>query len=467
MKLAQLKTLVKNGESERLEFKATTKTLSAGMQTVCAFLNSDRGGVVIFGVKDNGEIIGQEVSDNTRQDIAKELEKIQPYVQINVSFVRVADRKQAIVLTVEPGEKKPYTYDWRPYVRSQSTTRVMTQEVFAHLYSKVNFSAWESSTNNNCTIKDLDHKRIKEIVEMAIYRGRLPASAGRLSIPIILDKFELMVGEKLTNAAVILFCKNERKQFIQSTLKFARFKGIDKREFINSKDLRANALDLFDDAMDFLIYYLPVAARIEEGNPIRVETPTIPYKVLREAVANALIHRDYSYEGGSMEIALYDDRITVSNHGSLPVGIRLNQLSKEHRSIPRNKRIAGVFYLSGIIEKWGRGTLDMIRDSKLVGNPPPRFDEAGDSFSVTLPFKESIRTVIYEKPLIGYKLTMRQKQILDVLQNGPLSRQELMEKIHVSIKVRSMQLELNKLQDMGLIESRGKTKAITWSLREK
>lgn len=78
MNKTELNALVKHGESERLEFKNSTASLSAGMQTVCAFLNSDDGGIVIFGVKDDGKIIGQSISDKTRKEIATEINKIEP-----------------------------------------------------------------------------------------------------------------------------------------------------------------------------------------------------------------------------------------------------------------------------------------------------------------------------------------------------------------------------------------------------
>jgi ATP-dependent DNA helicase RecG len=277
MKVAQLKVLVKRGESENLEFKASTANLNAGMQTACAFLNSDHGGTVIFGVKDDGTVVGQLVNDKTRKDLAVELNKIEPHAKIDVKYVRVTKEKQAIVLLINPGDKAPYTYDGRSFMRSQSTTLRMPKEDYSYLHSKSNPTLWESLRNDTCTIKDLDHERIKEVVRMGVFAQRLPESAVSATIANILKKLDLLVGEKLTNAAVILFCKNENKQFLQSNIQLARFKGITKSEFINSKKYRANAFDLYDKAMNFLVTTLPVAARIVAGHTSRVETPAIPY----------------------------------------------------------------------------------------------------------------------------------------------------------------------------------------------
>jgi ATP-dependent DNA helicase RecG len=275
-----------------------------------------------------------------------------------------------------------------------------------------------------------------------------------------------MVGDKLTNAAVVLFCKDERKQFMQSNIQLARFKGTTKNEFLNNKKYRANAFDLYDKAMDFLVFCLPVAARIVAGNPSRVETPAIPYAVLREALINALVHRDYSNAGGSISVAVYDDRVNITNIGSLPRGVEIRKLSKEHPSVQRNPLISNVFYICGKIEGWGRGTLDMIEDSKAAGNPLPKYEEIGGSFSVTLPLKEPMPTVVYNQPqqIILNKLTDRQQKILSILKIEPLDRQQLMAKMKTPLTDRTIQLELAKLKDMELIKSEGKAKATIWSL---
>ena len=466
MKIAQLKSLVKHGESETLEFKHSTGSITAGMQTICAFLNSDHGGTVIFGVSDKGHIVGQAVTDKTKKEIGIELNKLEPHTRIEINYVPASADRKAIVFTVDPGEKLPYTYDGRAYIRHQSTTKRMTQEEFAYLYNKKNPTTWEGLPNTACKITDLDRNRIHAIIRIAVSEKRLPESAMKETIPDILKKLGLMVHETLTNAAVILFCKKEDKQFFQSYIMAARFQGNDKTKFLDNKMFKGNAFDLYEKAMDFLHFALPVAAHIEPGNPDRIETPAIPYTVLREALTNTLIHRDYGHVGGAIAIAIYDDRVNITNIGSLPRGVSVGQLSKQHASVQRNPLIAHVFYLCKKIEKWGRGTLDMIEDCKKVGNPLPHYEEVGGTFSVTLPLKEPIRTIITKQPvkLPQIKLTDRQKEIITVLRNGPLKTQEIRNAIHTNLADRMMQLELAKLRRMGLIKSEGRTKTTLWFL---
>jgi ATP-dependent DNA helicase RecG len=469
MTIAQLKALVKRGESEKLEFKKSTKDLISAMETVCSFLNSNHGGVVIFGVLNDGTIVGQEVSDNTNQDIAHALSKIEPYPnpKIVTASVAIKDGRRAIVLTVSSGENQPYNYDGRSFVRIGPTTRRMSQEEYLYLYNTSKPTLWEGLASSKCKLTDLDRNRIKEVVRLAIHEKRLPEKEITASIPDIIEKFNLIDGGKLTNAAVVLFCKNEDKQFLQSSLKVARFKGNDKSEFLNEKSFRANAFDLYDRAMDFLVSSLPVASRIVSGNPMRVEEPAIPYKVLREAVANALVHRDYSNKGGAVTIAIFDNRVEITNAGALPKGIRLNQLSINHASKPRNPLIANVFYLCRKIEKWGRGTQDMIQECEQVGNPLPIYAEDDSSFSVTFPLKEPMVTIIYkqEGEAALDKLTKRQEQILHLLKEGPVSRKDLMKKMKTSIGYRAVQTDLLKLKGRGLVDTTGLAKAIVWVLK--
>jgi ATP-dependent DNA helicase RecG len=463
MNLKELKKIIKSGESDIVEFKVSTGQLNRAVETLCAFLNKN-GGMLLLGVKDDGEIIGEKVTDNTKRDIANQLNRIEPHADIDTIFVPVGKNKDVIVFVAKPGINGPYVCNGRPYVRVQSTTKIMPQEEYKRiLHTRIPKTDWECLTTNDCTINDLDKVLIRKVMDVAIASGRLTEIAARASITEILNKLELLIDGRLTNAAVILFCKKEQKQFIQSNIKLARFKGVTKSEFLDSKVLRSNAFDLYDHAMVFLDFNLPVAAKIEEGNPLRIETPAIPYKVLREALVNALCHRDYSIRGGSISVAIYDDRVEIGSTGLLPEGVKIKQLTQKHLSIQRNPLIANVFYLCRMIEKWGRGTQEMVELCKQSGNPIPKFEEVTNSVLVTLPLKEPMGFAqIISSPSI--KLTERQKLILDILKDGPLNRKMIKEKLKDNPNDRVLLRELSILKNLGLITQEGGSKNIVWTL---
>lgn len=153
MNIKQLKSLIAKGESETLEFKTSTAQLKSACETLCAYLNG-KGGRVLIGVRNNGEIIGQHVTDNTQQEIARELNKIEPHADLDAVYLSVEANKQIIIIRAEPGENAPYTYDARPFLRNQSTTTRMPREKYGQLlYEKRPLSAeWENLTSNNITI---------------------------------------------------------------------------------------------------------------------------------------------------------------------------------------------------------------------------------------------------------------------------------------------------------------------------
>ena len=469
MQIKKLRALVKLGESDTLEFKETTGRLSDAMRSICAFLNQE-GGIVLFGVTDKGKIVGQEISDKTKREIAHAIEKIEPHAEVKVEHVSLGNDKHVIALIAKEGKNKPYAYDDRPYIRRQSTTQKMSRDGYAQLIQENPrlSPSWDSQTTNNCTLNDLDKKRIYEVVGAAVEEGRMSttAVASRMTVKEILKKYGLMVGEKLTNAAVLLFCKKEEKQFIQSTVKMARFKGTDKSEFLDNISIQGNLFDLYEAAIKFFRGYLPIGGRFEVGNPFRIDTPAIPYKVLREALVNALCHRDYSMRSGSMYIAFYDDRVEIVSAGKLPPGITVSALSKKHESYPRNGLIAKVFFSCGMIEQWGSGTYDMIQLCKKSGNPIPIFEETTGSFSVTLPLKEPIARINFERTPHA-QLTARQKEIVEILKQGPMSREQIMGKMEKLLNVRTIQKDLSRLKKLGLIvqEGLGVGRTIIWTLK--
>ncbi|MBA3751292.1 putative DNA binding domain-containing protein [Candidatus Dependentiae bacterium] len=466
LKMSQLKNIVIQGESETVEFKKSTAQLSIAMHTVSAFLNSETGGILLIGVTDDKKILGQVVSDGTRREIAVELSKIEPQANISVEYIAVTNDRYVIALMVKAGIKAPYIYDGRAFIRSQSTTSKMSQEKYEQLLQgrRLTSVAWESLATNTCTSNDLDKKRIQQVVNMAVSERRLTDSATQARVNEVLKKFNLLVGDRLTNAAVILFCKNVEKQFIQSVVRLARFRGLNKTEFIDNKIMRGNLFDLFEGTLSFLESYLPVAGKIEEGNPLRIDTPAIPLKALREALINAFCHRDYTLHGGSIDIAIYDDRVEISNTGPLLPDIKLSELSKKHQSFTRNPLIASVLFTCRMIEQWGRGTLDMIELCKKSNNPSPKFEETAGGFSVLFPLREPLSRVSSTAASpIG--LTSRQQEIMNLLKDHPLSRKQVSEKMKNPPGDRVLQKELLKLKTLMLIGTVGSGKSVQWLIK--
>jgi ATP-dependent DNA helicase RecG len=177
-------------------------------------------------------------------------------------------------------------------------------------------------------------------------------------------------------------------------------------------------------------------------------------------MANAICHRDYSIGGGSVAVAIYDDRLEITSSGPLHFGLTVEDLFQPHESLPWNPLIAGVFYKRGIIESWGRGTLKMAELANLAGLPRPEIEEAGGC--VTVRFRPSR----YEPPQrIGHNLTAQQQAVLRILAGGRRRavRQILLE-LGPQAGSRSVRDDLAFLKDLGLVHLEGHGRGARWFL---
>jgi len=338
----KIRTLVSSGESKGIEYKKSTSTLKSAMTTVCAYLNSD-GGTVLIGVKNDGTVIGQDVTDNTKQEIAKEIIKIEPAANITVDYIPALDGKKVIIISVTKGYRAPYVYDGRAYYRTESSTSKMPQDYYEQLLverQQYNYN-WEESIDNNLSVDDLDFDEIYKTVTEGIKERRVPASAVKEEPESILNRFKLIKGNKLTRAALVLFARDDKIGLLQCNVKLARFKGLDKLgNFIDNQQVYGNVFKLLDQIDAFLNRHLPIASFFEKDQFKRIDKPILPVMAVREALINAIIHRDYSHTGTSIMLAIYDDRLEIWNYGSLPKSITIiAQESRKNRArIAQNYR---------------------------------------------------------------------------------------------------------------------------------
>ena len=299
-------SLIKDRESRQVELKETTGQLDRGMESLCAFLNCE-GGTVLFGVSDSGKIIGQAVSDGTKRIIADAIARLEPAASVQISYIPIpgTDKKVIAVHVEDARLDRPFMYKGRPYIRIESTTTTMPASTFEHLLLERDGTRhrWESFLNEDLRLSDMDNEEILKTVRLGIENGRLPESTGT-DVPTILEKLDLMRDGVLTHAAAILFANKQMLiDYPQCTMRLARFRGTDRREFIDSQRLHGNIFRLFDAAMAFLFKHLNLSGRIEGA--VREERLSIPYKALREGVLNAIAHRSYRDAGGSVAAGMW------------------------------------------------------------------------------------------------------------------------------------------------------------------
>ena len=458
----QITVLTVSGESETLEFKETTGARREAAMTVCAFLNQS-GGRVLFGVKDDGSVIGQQVGERTIEELSAELQRIDPPAFPSIERVRVNEDREVIVVGTSQGASRPYTYRGTAYRRLGNTTVAMS----AHEYNLMLFERmhseqrWENQPADGWSIAELDTAEIQRTVAEAVRRGRLEQPLSRDPSD-MLRGLGLLREDVLLRAAVVLFGDPQRLEIDmpQCLLRVARFRGTDRMEFLDNRQFNGNAFTLFGNAEKFLRDTLPIAGRFEQDRFERIDEPLYPPLATREAIANALCHRDYSIGGGSVGIAVYDDRLEITSSGSLHFGLTPEMLFAPHESRPWNPLIARTFYRRGIIEEWGSGTLKMADLANTAGLPMPEIEDEGGAVIVRFrPVKQS--------GAAGTSVSSpaeRRDAILSFLDSADdgLSRREIHALLGPGVSERQVRRELTALSSRGLIASTGHGPLTRW-----
>ena len=471
LNIKDLEALIKNGESQTLEFKSSTAKLKNAFETLCAFLNGE-GGTVLIGVADNGKIIGQHVTDKTKLEIANMLRKLEPATNISIDYVTIEKDKDIIVLNAKPHKDlQPYTFDGRPYIRFESSTSQMPRQQYQHIIinNMQKTNDWENGIAENATIDDLDTEEIINTVREGIANKRIPTYESTDDPVTALKGLGLLNDGKLTNAAIVLFAKKPTKWFPQCSIRLARFRGIDKSEFIDSKIIDGNVFTIMREAMIFADRYLPVSSKFGSSTLQRIDEPLFPVDVLREVFANAVGHRDY-YDFGTISFGIYDDRLEIYSPGALPNGITFDNIKTLNESKPRNHLIAKVLYFNKFFETWGRGVQKIINLCTKAGHPEPEFVERAVGVCVILRSKQMIGppVIIEGKDEIpeGF-IPLEQEILLIINTQKQIKMTEIVKALDNKAAPRTVRKYLQRLHDLNLINKKGTGKNTYWEEMKK
>lgn len=394
--IQDIETIVHRDENRVMEAKETTGELVKGMQSGCAFLNTD-GGWLFFGIHPTKlTILGQDVADRTRQEIAWEMRKFAPTIDLAAQYIDVPDRpgKQVIAIWFPAPViyTPPYTYDGRPFYKVENTTMLMPRDIFddrLRMSDPKKFS-WEMAPCKGATLEDIDTKTLTDAINGGIAKGRIPASAANaVTIPERLSPFKVLRDDDvLTNGAIALFGRDPYKFFLHCKVRLARFEGVIMDKFRDQFVMEGNLFQQFQAIQDFCRKHMFMSGDQDDFDS--KNELTVPLKVVREAALNLLIHRTWWSEARVPSVNIFDDRVEFMNPGAFPQGTKPEDFRKRPHSEPINEIIANALFKGGVSEGWGRGILDIYELCKEAGLPEPEYDFVQNFVCLTIRFKTPI-----------------------------------------------------------------------------
>ncbi|MDR0830154.1 MAG: DeoR family transcriptional regulator, partial [Prevotellaceae bacterium] len=357
------------------------------------------------------------------------------------------DGKQYIEIVVTP-YSVPISLRGRYFYRSGSVKQELTGAALNEFLLERIGKKWDSVPVPNIQVEDLKTDTFTFFKEKGIKSGRIDKDS-RNDTPLqVLENLKLIDKNLLNRAAVMLFHSDPEKFVSGAYIKIGFFRT--DSDLLFQDEIHGNLFEQVEKTMDFLLTKYTKALISYEGLT-RVETYEYPKDALREALLNAVAHKDYTCPY-PIQISVYADKIMIWNYGRLPENWTVEDLLDKHSSQPRNPDIATAFFRSGYVESWGRG-MDKMKNLCLEAKiPVPQFSCKGNDFWTVF------RKDIYNKEdLSGRGMNERQIDALIFFKaKGEITSSEYAVKYNVSD--RTARRDLSELTEKKLLENEGDNK---------
>ena len=368
-------------EDQNVEWKRSWR--DEYLKWICGFANA-QGGVLEIGRNDRGEVVGVK-------DLLQLLEDIPNKVQALLGIVVEVNLKseggaEYLEILVDP-HPNPISYKGQFHYRSGSTRQVLRGAALSRFLLQKYGKTWDDVPMPGVGLKDLDGRTLESFRRRAADSERLSQDILDESDAEVIEKLRLREGEYLKRAAVLLFHPAPGRFVREAYVKIGYFRG---PELLYQDVIEGDLFAQVDRTMD-LLYSKYTKALISYDGIYRIETFPVPNEAMREAVINAVIHRDYA-STTPIQIRVYDHRITLWNPGQLPPDWSVEQLTGEHSSRPHNPGLAYAFFRAGMIEAWGRGIRRIAHACETAGNPAPEWKvEPGGGLWLEFPYSTAYR----------------------------------------------------------------------------
>lgn len=369
----------------------------------------------------------------------------------SIPIKKISQVENVIVIEVAESDEQPHSCSHGFYRRLDAITQKMSQKEIKLLFEENEFkSTFEERINEDTTFDDISEEKIKAFFKAA----DIPVT--NLNIKNILASLNLSKGSSIKNAGVLFFDKDPRRKILQCQMFMAAFKGTSGVTIYDRIDVQDDLLTQYNEAQIFLKKHLNVRTEITGFD--RKDTYEIPLEALREAIANAIIHRDYSVYGTNIMVEVHDDRVVISNPGKIPKGVNIKTLI-DGVSMRRNELIADIFARMDKAERMGSGLKRIGKLMKEANQPYPEIEN--DLF-----FRITFKRPFYTEPEKTATPQISEKTseiILSTIRKNPkISARELSEILGISS--RAVEKHISKLKANGVLKRIGHERTGHWEV---
>ncbi|MEA3487165.1 MAG: ATP-binding protein, partial [Thermodesulfobacteriota bacterium] len=440
-------------ENQNIEWKKSWR--DEYIKWICGFANA-AGGTLVIGKNNKGVVTGV---DNAKKLLADIPNKVRDILGIIVDVNLKTDKSKDFLEIVVDPYPYPVSYKGQYHYRSGSTKQELKGAALNAFLLKKYGLHWDGVPVPNLSPESLEEKAFELFAGKAVKSRRLEDSVLLENRDVLLRKLHLVEGPYLKRAAALLFHEDPEQYVTGAYVKIGFFRT--DSDLIYQDEIHGNLFQQVDSAIDLLLTKYMKAYISYEGIQ-RVERYLFPVPALREALLNAIIHKDYS-SGVPIQISVYEDKIYFWNNGRLPENWTVERLLEKHSSQPFNPLIANAFFRTGLIEAWGRGIEKMLNECKQHGADPPVFDY--EPSGLMLLFKGIIpESQDKDTPETTRKSSLKSslKIVLCMKEDKKITIPEIAERI--GITERGVKKQISKLKAEGKITRVGPDKGGYWKI---
>lgn len=395
MQSISLELICSEGEGQFVEFKGKPAQLD---REIVAFANA-QGGYIFIGIQDNGTIVGINITNGLKSQITDIAYNCDPSIRVQLIDFK---KESVLAIQVQAGVDKPYKCKDGFFTRNGPSCQKLTRDeiiVMMNDSGKVRFD--ESISNKFNLNQDFSTSALRSYLHTCEIKSKAKSNDVLLSLNVAIEKQDSV---HMTNAGVLFFAKHPQQWFPESYITAIRYKSIDRFAILDKRDFFGPPIEQINPVLDFLTRHMSIEAIITAHSPKRIDAYEYPLVALREAIVNAIVHRDYNYDSSHIYIHMYSDRLEIENPGGLYSGLKEEQLGT--KSVRRNRLIADLFHRAKFIERVGSG-IDRMKTALEENNNPPFEISVSNFFNIR--FFPRIRNFQINE------LTHRQLQIYQLL----------------------------------------------------